>query len=379
MPSGSVIKYEGKRGVVWRIKYRDAGGTQVQETIGAERDGVTEKQAKAELRERLVRVEKRGYRRPTPITFGEYAPTWFEEAQTRRRWKRHTIEAYANALDRLEESFAHLPLAAIRPRDVAVYVREAMLDYAPATVNLDVTVLQGVLKSAKREELIDSNPAEGAERPKIQRHRWRILTPVEARAVYKAFTDDQARTIFLTLAYTGVRRFELRALRWRDVDLVDCVLHVRESKSEEGERSIALVPALAEALWQRRRATAFQGDDEFVFCHPRLGSKIGVQWYADEFRKALKAAGITDYVRPFHDARHGALTNMAATSPSPIALMATAGHRSMETTNGYLHLAGVVFRDEAQALADRYKLVPDSEHLTDLSEPEPRETEPNRG
>ena len=72
----------------------------------------------------------------------------------------------------------------------------------------------------------------------------------------KAFTDEQARTIFLTVVLTGVRRFELKGLRWRDVDLVEDVLQVRVSKSEEGERLIALSPALAEALWQHRRQTA---------------------------------------------------------------------------------------------------------------------------
>jgi integrase len=149
------------------------------------------------------------------------------------------------------------------------------------------------------------------------------------------------------------------------------------SKTQEGERSIALVPALAEALWQRRRATAFQGDDEYVFCHPEIGSKVGVEWYADEFRKALKAAGITDYVRPFHDARHGALTNMAATSPSPVALMATAGHRSMATTNRYLHVADVVFREEAEALAERYNFVPTSADLSRSEDTEDAVTEPN--
>jgi hypothetical protein len=42
MPRGaSVIEYHGKRGVVYRVKYVDSLGTQVQETIGAERDGVT--------------------------------------------------------------------------------------------------------------------------------------------------------------------------------------------------------------------------------------------------------------------------------------------------------------------------------------------------
>jgi excisionase family DNA binding protein len=47
------------------------------------------------------------------------------------------------------------------------------------------------------------------------------------------------------------------------------------------------------------------------------------------------------------------LTNGAAAGKQPIALMARAGHSSMATTKGYLHLAGVVFRDEADALERR--------------------------
>jgi hypothetical protein len=81
MPSGSVIEYRGKRGTVWRIKYADADGKQVMETVGAKRDGWTEKKARAELRERLVRVERRGYRRPRRLTFAEYTKTWQEEGR----------------------------------------------------------------------------------------------------------------------------------------------------------------------------------------------------------------------------------------------------------------------------------------------------------
>jgi hypothetical protein len=44
---------------------------------------------------------------------------------------------------------------------------------------------------------------------------------------------------------------------------------------------------------------------------------------------------------------------IAAAGEQPIALMARAGHSSMATTKGYLHLAGVVFRDEADALERR--------------------------
>jgi integrase len=159
--------------------------------------------------------------------------------------------------------------------------------------------------------------------------------------------------MYLCLVLTGVRRFELLGLRWRNVDLVENVLRVEESKTEEGERSIALSPTLAEALWQQQRRSAFQGDDELVFCHPERGSPIDHEWFAEQFRAALKAAGITDYVRPFHDLRHTAITNDAAAGSSELAVMTKAGHRSMSTTKTYLHLAGVVFRDEAAALEKR--------------------------
>ena len=73
MPRGAaVIRYEGPLGVVWRIKYRDAHARQVMETAGRKRDGFTRRQAEAELRDRLVNVERRGWRKPAPTTFAEY-------------------------------------------------------------------------------------------------------------------------------------------------------------------------------------------------------------------------------------------------------------------------------------------------------------------
>jgi integrase len=336
----AVVRYDGKRGTVWRIKYRDAEGVQVQETIGAERDGVTEKKAKAELRERLVRVERKGYRRPGRLTCAEYAEIWFEEGKRRRSWKPKTLLAYRNVLDHLTAELGPVTLGGVRPRDVAAYTSTALERFSPKTVQLQLNLLHDVFKTAKAEELVDSNPVEGAERPKVRSPRWRILEPAEIRRVLNSFTDDQARVVFLTLVLTGVRRFELQALRWRDLSLVEGVLRVRDSKSEEGVRSIALSPTLVAELEQHFRRTAFKGDDELVFCHPKRGSKID-----------------------------------AAAGASELAVMAKAGHRSMSTTKTYLHLAGVVFRDEAVALEERLlgdpamgtKLYPSDLSSADLS------------
>ena len=67
-------KDRGKRGTVWRVKYRDASGKQTMETLGPAKskdrpDGWTKRKAEAALRARLVAVEREGYRRPAPTTF----------------------------------------------------------------------------------------------------------------------------------------------------------------------------------------------------------------------------------------------------------------------------------------------------------------------
>jgi integrase len=58
-------------------------------------------------------------------------------------------------------------------------------------------------------------------------------------------------------------------------------------------------------------------------------------------------------MRPFHDGRHTALTNAAVAGNAPAAIQARAGHADFSTAQRYIDLAGVAFRDEAQAAEDR--------------------------
>ena len=353
MPRGaSVRRYDGKRGTVWRIQFVDAAGVQVQETIGAERDGITEKHAEAELRERLVRVERKAYRRPKPLTFGEWSATWLEEANTRRSWKPSTVLVMRNAVKHLKDEFGTVRLDGIRPRDVAAYVKTALDTFSAQTVNLHLGVLHDIYNAAVGQELVQVNPVIGVERPRVQRKRWRILEPGEVPRVAKAFSDERARRVFLCFMLTGLRRSELVALRWQHVNLVERTLRVVESKSQEGERLIALAGPLVDELMTHYAGTAFRSDDDYVFAHPTRGSRADMDWFRGHLDKALTAAGVDGHVR-VHDLRHAALTNLAATGASPIAVMATAGHRSMQTTQQYVHLAGVVFRDDADALSRR--------------------------
>jgi site-specific recombinase XerC len=112
-------------------------------------------------------------------------------------------------------------------------------------------------------------------------------------------------------------------------------------------------PTLAEALWQYRRSAVYQGDDDFVFAHPRKGSKLNADWFGDHFRAAMRKAKVEGYIRPMHDLQHTMITNDAATNSNPFAVMTKAGHKAITTTNAYIHLARQVFHDEAEALERR--------------------------
>ena len=101
------------------------------ETIGADRDGVSRKDAEKALRDRLVKVEQRGYRRPTPVTFAEWSSRWFEEADRRRHWKPKTATTHGHRLTHLDGYFGKSQLGAIRPSDVNGYIQNASATAPP--------------------------------------------------------------------------------------------------------------------------------------------------------------------------------------------------------------------------------------------------------
>jgi len=110
---------------------------------------------------------------------------------------------------------------------------------------------------------------------------------------------------------------------------------------------------VAEALFEQRAATRYEVDEDRVFVHPQTGGPLDHKRYADTFRAALAIAKVEGEVRPFHDGRHTSITNAAAAGVGPGALQARAGHSDLSTTQRYIDLAGVLFRDEADVAEAR--------------------------
>ncbi len=157
-------------------------------------------------------------------------------------------------------------------------------------------------------------------------------------------------------------------MRWRDVDLIENRLRVEDSKTETGERSIAIGKQLAEELWQHRRASAFQAPGELVFCHRETGGRFRSDDFKLELQAAFERAGIDwpEGFRRCHDLRVTCATNDAVAGMNPAKLQVKLGHSDFRVTQRYVNLAGVVFAEEAEALEAR--LLGAVEPSTDLSE-----------
>jgi integrase len=382
---GQVIVYTGANGRVFRARFRDATGRRVCKTLGAEKsaehpEGLTRRQAEERLQELLVDVRRDGLRKLEPVTLATFAREWLDTYPDQKGLKRSTREGYTSIVElHLIPVLGGKRLDTIDVAELDHYVAtKRRQGYAPRTLNRHLNLLSELFNAALRRGLVRANPVAAVDRPKEPRRHWRILSPMEVGAVARAFQEladeaeaderpglEQALVVFLTVLGAGLRRGEILGLRWRDVALADpegATLRVRETfvrnqaetpKSEAGERTIELDRLLADELFQHRARTFFRGDDERVFCNPKTGGPLDHKRYAATLKAALAKAEVAGPMRPFHDGRHSAITNGAAAAVNPYGLMKRAGHSDFKTTQLYIDLAGVTFREEAERIGER--------------------------
>lgn len=372
---GRVWRYQGTRGVVWRIRYLDASGRRVLETLGKE-PAWNRQLAERELRRRLVDVERDGYHKPQKITFDQFTTRWLDDYLPGRSLKLTTLDGYRQSLNRhLLPAFATLPLERLErePELIDRYItQKTRAGLSPKTITNHLLLLQVMLKTAVRWRLIRHNPVTDVQRPRLEQPDLNILDQTEIARLLTAYTtlqhdaknDEQAewwriaQTLTFTALGTAMRRGELLALHWNDINLLEGHLHVRNAlvkgrittpKSRAGKRRIDLGPRTVQLLQEHYAKSRYTADDDPVFHHPLKGTPIDPARVAREhLRPALKAAGISKPFRPFHDLRHTALTHDAAAGNPLTYIQMKAGHSQTSITERYIHAAQVQFAGAAE-------------------------------
>ena len=297
--------------------------------------------------------------------FAEFCDEWLRHGERERRLKPSTLVDYRSALlSRILPELGSTPIDRLSTGDLEAW-RERLLDDAGIshrTINKLVMIVGAVLGRAQRLGLIIENPVRRLDRLKEPAYDdLEFYEPDEIWRLVRAAGSESDGTIFLLLAFSGMRRGEALALTWRDVDFDREVIRVRANWSHgrlvttKGDRvrSIPLVPQLAERLGAFRQTAALSGPDDPVFCD-ELGQRLDGSALRRRFVAARDRAGLR--ALRLHDLRH-TFASLAIDLASPIEVQAWAGHRDARTTARYTHYKSR--RDEARRLAKAFATEPE--------------------
>lgn len=340
------------------------------------RYGKTEGEAYDKLQEALSQLRTGTYVEQRDITVGMWFPNWLNK-YAKNKVKQSTYNNYRSYIDkRIVPTLGHIKLL-----DLSVDILQRFLNDQYAHGNLKTggalsektihniyLMMHEAMAQAVKNELVMKNNLESVVLPKVQHVEMRVLTKQENNALLKATiksTERYALGVLLALK-TGMRIGEICGLRWKDIDVWDRVIHIRqtlqrqevmehrdgqpkteiiigEPKSEKSRRDIPLPESLIPFLKAQKKAqkeNALTAEDAYqnkgYVLMNELGCYIEPRTLQDTFRRLLKDADIED--ANFHALRHTYATRAVEQGMDIKTLSELLGHADVSTTmNRYAH------------------------------------------
>ena len=288
--------------------------------------GYTKEQAQVALaKERLDRRDIELGLKQAPVedvAFGTFADTFLEtysRPNKRSPWRDEISLAH------LKRVFKGKTLRAITAQDVEGYKAGRIAEVAAGTCNRELGCLRTLFSKAVEWGKLETNPMSKVRRFREPPPRERFLTREEARRLVDA-ASPALRPIIIVALGTGMRRGEILALKWADVDLVRGLITITMSKSGK-PRKVPMSGSVAEALGAVPRR------GEHVFMNGEPGQSVTT--IKDAFKAACAAAKITGF--RFHDCRHTFASRALEAGADLVSVSKILGHSSIAMTAKYIH------------------------------------------
>lgn len=195
---------------------------------------------------------------------------------------------------------------------------------------------------------LSGNPAHTVKGPVREEKEPTLLFKNEYKALlFEASGNPRDFAILQTFLQTGVRVSELVNLKMEDVDLANKTLIVRQGKGKK-DRSIPLESQAIEALTKYLNTRNGQISEYFFLA--KNGSSLDVRTVRYMVKKYILKAGINGRAS-VHSLRHTMATHKIDRGMSIPNLKEILGHKKMETTYKYVHLAKTTLRQQQEATA----------------------------
>jgi len=349
----------------------------------------TKKETEKRLSELLHQLDNGTFIKPGKTTLAEYLEKWLKD-YAKPNLSPRGFERYESIVRvHLIPSLGNISLTQLRSEHLqANYSAKLNEGLSPLTVRYHHIVLHKALQTAVKWGLVSRNVADGVDVPHIHRNEMQTWDEFEITHFLEVAKDSPYYTLFFTALYTGMRRSEMLALRWQDIDFLFSQVSVSRSlhqlkdgsyvftqpKSAKSRRTIALSPSAILTLQEnkeKQEATRAKlgvplKDDDLVFStlegKPLRPNTVSRAWTMLAARAGVKVIRL-------HDARHTHASLMLKQGVHPKIVQERLGHASIQITlDTYSHVAPGL---QEAAAAQFDKLV--SPRYNNTSENEPVE------
>ena len=266
--------------------------------------------------------------------------------------KQKTFDQYEGVIRvHLVPEFGDLRLVELKEAQLQKFYNRLFVNGLSArSIQIINTVLSAALKKAIKSRLILFNVCDAVELPKQTKKERRVLSAEEQEQLLKELKKDEQGAMYIFALFTGLRRGEVLALRWSDVDLEAGIIKVTkalnrvktyvdsgdktklivsEPKTETSKRVIPIVDSLIPLLKKQKKLTRDNNELDLVF-PSEAGGYIDPGNYNRKFYKIVKRSGLPK-ANP-HSLRHSFATRALEAGVDLKTTQELLGHSSISIT-----------------------------------------------
>jgi len=206
----------------------------------------TKKEAEKELARMLTEIETGLYCEPSKLSFGEYLKKWLAD-YAKVKTSPKTYSRYEEIiLKSVIPNLGQVIVEKLKPLHLQSYYTKMLTEgrqdgsggLSSTTVLKHHLILHKALESAVKWQLVPRNVADAVEAPKKAPTEMAILSEEQVNEMIKLTLDSAYFPQIVLAILTGMRRGEIYGLRWRDVDLVEGIITVRQASQYTKEKGI---------------------------------------------------------------------------------------------------------------------------------------------
>ena len=357
-------RWEGR----YTVGYDENGKVKMKNVLGK-----TQAEVKEKLKEKIEEAKVLDVSKSESYTVAEWAALWFE-VYAKPNIRERTADYYNRYITKhIVPCLGDIKLNKLTGRQIQKMYND-LLDHGRERVSqkeknsgLSGTYVHGVhvmlhncLNRAVKERLLVRNPADDVIVPKIDKKEMKILPPEQVKAYLKAASARGVLPLFYLELTSGLRKGEIAALLWSDLDVENCTLSVTKQlvSSRDGElkitqpktaMSVRLISLPQETVELLKEEHTKHPLNIYMFPSPRTGGMYHPDSIVKLHEKILNDAGI-EHLR-FHDLRHSFATYALQSGADVKTLSCMLGHYSAGfTLNTYCHATRDMQADAARKI-----------------------------